>query len=199
MPKAYNPHDRLMIRAKREGFRARSVYKLQEINNKFNLFVPGMKVLDLGAAPGSWLQFASQKVGSKGQILGLDLQEIEPVAENVITQVCDIQNSELVNQLISELGWAEVDLIVSDIAPSISGIKHADQLKSLELNRAVFEVAKKYLNSSGKLVIKVFQGEGLDRFFRELKNYFRKVEVMTARASRDRSVEQYVVCSIKKI
>ncbi len=116
--KPYNPHDRYLVKAKREGFRARSVYKLQELDENLNLFHSGMKVLDIGAAPGSWLQYVSRKIDVKGLAVGLDLQEIEPIAKNVKTFICDITDHDQVGSVIHQLNWKNADIIISDIAPN---------------------------------------------------------------------------------
>jgi 23S rRNA (uridine2552-2'-O)-methyltransferase len=191
---AYNPRDKLMFKAHVQGFRARSVFKLEELDQKFRLFYPGQKVLDVGAAPGSWLQYTSEKIGPSGFALGLDLQEIAPVAANVATEVADISSHELVTQILSAHGLNLVDLIISDIAPNTSGIAYVDQLKSIELNRAIFELAKTHLKPGGKLVMKVFPGEHFDKFLKELKLYFKNVSVQKVKASRESSREVYVIC-----
>lgn len=193
MPKPYIPNDRLARRAKFQGYRARSVFKLKELDERFHLLSPGQKVLDIGAAPGSWLQYASEKVGQEGQILGIDLQEIAPVSENVTTIIGDITDPNLVTTL-QNMGWTSVDLILSDIAPSTTGIFHVDQKRSVELDRAIFSISQSLLRPGGNLVMKVFQGEEFSLFVKELRRYFKEVTISKSSASRDRSKEIYILC-----
>ena len=196
MPKAYTPNDKWSQRAAKEGYRARSVFKLQELDEKFRLIRQGMMVLDLGAAPGSWLQYVSKALGSTGKALGLDLQDIETVAPNVKTKICDVTDLAAVEKALSSADMSTVDLVLSDLAPSTSGIKDVDQWKSIELSRAVTEVAKKFLKRGGMLVIKIFRGKDFDAFLAELKQNFSDVKVITVKASRDRSREVYLVIRI---
>ena len=195
MPKPYVPNDKWSRRAAEEGYRARSVYKLIEIDLRYHLFGTAKRVLDIGAAPGSWLQYAAEKVGPMGKVLGLDIQEIVPVADNVITKVVDVFDKEKVTEAIFSMGWDKVDLLLSDIAPNTSGIRDVDQWRSIELNRNIAEIAWKHLRARGTLVMKVFRGKDFDAFTHELKTKFSRLKVMTAAASRDRSREVYVVCS----
>ncbi len=194
MPRPYVPFDRWAKRAKEEGFLARSVYKLQELDERFHLFAAGMRVLDMGAAPGSWLQYASQRVGAAGHVLGLDLKDIGHVALNVTTVVCDALDAAAVERAILAMKWEKVDLVVSDMAPSTSGIKDVDQWKSVQLNDAVLKLANRWLKRRGALVMKVFRGRNFDGFLREVKRVFPRVKTVTVRASRDRSREVYLVC-----
>jgi 23S rRNA (uridine2552-2'-O)-methyltransferase len=194
MPKQYNYKDPLMFKAHREGFRARSVYKLEELDEKFGLFFPNMKVLDVGAAPGSWLQYVSPLIRPKGKALGLDLKEIKPIGNNVVTKIADIMDVEAIKSFITELKWNKVDIIISDIAPNTTGIAYVDQKKSVELSLSIFELAKQFLRPRGRLVMKVFPGEDFSQFMKTLKGYFKHVSVQKVSASRDRSREVYVVC-----
>lgn len=194
MSKPYIPDDRLARKARREGFKARSVYKLMELNEKYHLLYPGQFVLDLGAAPGSWLQYSSEQVGHSGKVIGVDLTEIPPIAPNVITKVADLNDLSLIENLLALEGIAKVDLILSDAAPKTSGIANFDHGQSLDLARSVFALAKKFLNPNGKLVMKVFYGSNFNHFIDELKIYFRTVVATKSHASRDRSSELYVVC-----
>ena len=195
MPKPYIPNDKWSRRAAEEGYRARSVYKLIEIDLRYRLLSPGKRVLDIGAAPGSWLQYEAEKVGPRSKVLGLDLQEIKPIADNIVTKVVDVSDKDKVTEAIFSMGWDKVDLILSDIAPSTSGIRDVDQWKSVELNRTIAEIASKHLRARGTVVMKVFRGKDFDAFTHELKTKFTRLKVMTAAASRDRSMEVYVVCS----
>lgn len=194
MPKPYNPHDKLMIKAKIEGFRARSVYKLEELDKKFRLFRMGQKVLDLGAFPGSWSQYISSKIGDQGMVVAIDLQKIAPISDNVIIKQADILDLELTSKIINEVGIDNFDLVVSDLAPNTTGIKHADHVRSIELSTGVLEIAKKYLDPKGKMIIKVFPGVNLYPLKKEIGKYFRVVNEIKVKSSRDRSSEVYLVC-----
>lgn len=195
MPKRYTPNDKLSQQAAAEGYRARSVYKLQELDQKFRLIQPGMTILDLGASPGSWLQYArvksrKQKAEKQGRIIGIDLKEIEPI-EGVETFVCDITDSNALDRILPE----RIDLILSDLAPNTSGIKDVDQWKSIELSEAVLGVARERLKKGGSCVMKILRGADFDEFLRNCKQEWKAVKTYVAKASRDRSTEIYVVVS----
>ncbi|MCL4366609.1 RlmE family RNA methyltransferase [Patescibacteria group bacterium] len=190
----YNPHDKLFQQARHAGFRARSVFKLAELDQKFALLKGAYQVLDLGAAPGSWSQYLSQKLVPQGKIISIDLQTIKPIAQNVIAIQADITDHTTLQQILQSHGWEIVDLIVSDLSPKTSGIKYADNLKSVELNQAVVNLAQQYLKPTGKLVMKVFPGTSLDGFIKQLKSVFRQVHVARTQASRASSKEVYLVC-----
>lgn len=191
MPKRYIPNDKWSQKAAAEGYRARSVYKLMELDEKFRLINPGMTVLDLGAAPGSWSQYAAEKVRNtkyEGRIIGVDLREIEPI-DGVETHVADITDSEALEKILPEY----VGLIISDLAPKTSGIADIDQWKSIELSQVVLDIARKHLKPKGTCVIKVLRGADFDEFIRECKAEWTEVKTFQARASRDRSKEIYVI------
>jgi 23S rRNA (uridine2552-2'-O)-methyltransferase len=194
MTKPYDPQDKLMHHAYKEGFRARSVYKLKELDQKFHLIKPGQNVLDLGAAPGSWLQYTSIHVTSSGKVLGLDLKPIKKVADNVITSVCEVTNLDLVISQIKKANFQYFDLIISDLAPNTSGIAHADHIRSLKLDKSAVDLSQKFLRSGGNLIMKVFPGASLDDFIKELKENFAEVKLTKVSATRDRSSEIYIVC-----
>lgn len=194
MPKPYIPNDKWSKRAAEEGYRARSVYKLQELDEQYHLLHPGMQVLDIGAAPGSWLQYTSKRIGSSGRVLGLDLKEIKGVAANVKTAVCDINDASAVTQAMTRAGMTQADIVLSDIAPNTSGIKDVDQWKSIELSRMVVQFAKAHLRHGGKLVMKVFRGKNFDEFLKEVRQDWPNAKPYTVEASRDRSREVYIVC-----
>lgn len=189
----YQPNDKWAKRAAEAGYRARSVYKLEELDTKFRLLKSGMTVLDLGAAPGSWLQYVSEKIGPKGIAIGMDLQDIEPIADNVKTAVADITDIEVVRRTLDEHKISTVDIVISDLAPSTSGIKDIDQWRSIELSEAVLETAEAVLPKNGICVMKVLRGADFDEFLREAKNKWNLVKVAIAKASRDSSREVYVL------
>lgn len=194
MPKPYIPNDRLAIRAKRQGFRARSIFKLEELDQKFKLLKPNMVVLDLGAAPGSWLQYASKKIGIEGLAIGLDIKPITKIAGNVLTFEVDITDFNKVKETLSKFKLRRVDIILSDIAPNTTGIKYVDQKKSVELNQVIVNLSKDFLNPKGRLVMKVFPGEDFDNFLKDIRKHFKNVSVAKVEASRDRSREVYIIC-----
>lgn len=194
MVKAYRPNDSWAQRAREAGYRSRSVYKLQELDQKYGLLKPGMWVLDLGAAPGSWLQYASAKIGKSGLVLGVDLEPIGLEKENVIAKVGDITNRDWLDKEIRSLGWQKADLILSDVMANTSGIKELDSAQSLELDRAVFAIAQRWLKPGGFLVMKVFESEDLPAFLVTLKKHFSQVEKERVQATRSRSREVYLVC-----
>jgi len=193
MPKRYTPNDKWSQKAAEEGYRARSVYKLKELDEKFNLLSTGMIVLDLGAAPGSWLQYASEKVGPKGKVIGIDLKEIESIAPNVSTYVQDITDTDAVQKIID----TNVDIILSDLAPKTSGVRDVDQWHSIELSQAVAKTAQKFLKSGGMCVLKVLRGGDFDEFLKELKSTWKSVKIADVKASRDRSNEIYIILKQK--
>ncbi|NOS67227.1 MAG: RlmE family RNA methyltransferase [Candidatus Peribacteraceae bacterium] len=202
MPKPYIPNDKWSQRAAKEGYRARSVYKLMELDDRFGLIKPGMTVVDLGAAPGSWMQYASKIVGPSGSVLGFDLQEITPVedsehkekvADNAKTFVMDIMDTYAIEDELRKNGVREADLVLADMAPNTSGIKDMDQWKSIELATAALAIGKDILKPNGKCVVKVFRGADFDEFFHNLKMDWQEPVIVEATASRDRSREVYVV------
>lgn len=195
--KPYNPKDTYMRKAKKEGYRARSVYKLMELDQRFHLFKPGMNILDIGAAPGSWLQYVAEKIGSDGHALGLDLQQIQPIAKNITTEICDVLNDDQLNQCFTSIGWKNADVVISDIAPNTSGIAHSDHARSIELNEHIAAIANRYLKSNGILIMKVFPGVLFAKFINDLKKDFYTIHQIRVQATRDRSNEVYVVAKKK--
>lgn len=202
MPKPYVPNDKWSKRAAADGYRARSVYKLMELDERFRLIEPGMTVIDIGAAPGSWLQYTSKKIGPTGMAYGFDLQEISPIEDpehsrgvksNVKTFVKDITDRFGIEDILRTEGVREADLVLSDIAPNTSGIKDMDQWRSVELAMATLAVAKDILKPNGKCVVKVFRGSDFDEFFAGLKQDWQEPTIKEVAATRDRSREVYVM------
>lgn len=194
MPRAYNPKDHYFRKAKEQGYRARSAFKLEEIQIKFKVLKKEHKVLDIGAAPGSFLQYISTIIGPAGRAIGLDLQEIRDLKlPNVRTRVCDITKEDEVNLSLEEIGIKMFDIIVSDIAPATTGIKDVDQARSVELSYEVLHIAENHLKDHGSIVLKVFQGEDFAPFIKKVKQMFSKVSCYKPKATRDRSRETYVV------
>lgn len=196
MPSPFQPNDKLARRAQFQGFRARSVFKLKELDQKFDLFHSGQDVLDLGASPGSWLQYICERI-SPGRSLGLDLQEINFISDNVKTSVANITDQFSVEKAIAEAGFESFDLVISDLAPNLTGVAHADHVRSIELDKAAFETSKKFLKEGGTLLMKVFPGANLDSFIHELKYNFAHVKLTRSHATRDSSSEMYLICQKK--
>ncbi|MBI1813100.1 RlmE family RNA methyltransferase [Candidatus Peregrinibacteria bacterium] len=195
MPKPYIPNDAWSRKAAAEGYRARSVYKLIELDERFHLLQPGMTVLDLGAAPGSWLQHAAKKIGGKGRAIGLDLTPIVPIGSNVVTHPQDIADLRGVEDILAKEKIERIDLVLSDIAPSTSGIKDVDQWRSVELAQCVFTIAAKHLQSGGRCVVKIFRGADFDELLKWIKQRWCDARIVKVEASRDRSREVYVVAT----
>jgi len=184
--------DPYVQKAKALGYRSRAAFKLLELDEKDHLFGHGQTVIDLGAAPGSWLQVAVAKTGSKGRVIGLDLLKIDPLPGVLLIQG-DFQDEAVLARLESELGAAQADLVLSDMAPNISGIPSADQARSIGLAELALEFALKHLKPEGAFVVKVFQGSGFPELQGEMRKVFRSVATRKPRASRDRSSEVYLV------
>jgi len=190
MPKPFKIQDPYFKKAKKEGYRARSAFKLIELDEKFRIFKKEQNVLDLGAAPGSWLQVIQKKIGKNGNIVGIDLQEIKSLGKNVALYQTNIFSKFVEDLLIGD----QFDVITSDLAPKTSGIKDIDQWKSIELCQKVVELAQKNLKANGTIILKVFIGTDFQDFVKELKTIFKKVNTFKPKTCRDRSFETYCVC-----
>ncbi len=180
--------DKYFRQAKSEGYRARSAYKLQEINQRFHLIRRGAAVLDLGAAPGSWSQVA---VELDAHVVAVDLSPIQPLDGAHIIRG-DITQADCIAQIAAALP-AGADAVVSDVSPATSGIAVVDHARSIQLAQASLDIARQFLKNGGGFVVKVFQGEDFDKFVSETKKYFRDVRVYRPDASRRESSEHYVV------
>jgi 23S rRNA (uridine2552-2'-O)-methyltransferase len=191
---AYNPRDRFWQKAKKEGLRARSAYKLEEIQDRFHILRPGARVLDLGAAPGGWCQIAAREAGPKGFVLGLDLEPIAPLPPPAQTWIADAFAPELLDRLRSE-GRAPYDAVLSDLAPKTSGVRGSDEARSLELAGRALDLSLRVLKPSGFFVVKVFMGGDFEGFLKQCRQAFRQVRVVRPQASVARgSKEVYLVC-----
>ncbi|MAL93863.1 MAG: 23S rRNA (uridine(2552)-2'-O)-methyltransferase RlmE [Haliea sp.] len=184
--------DPYVQRAQKEGYRSRACYKLLEIQEKDRLFRPAMTVLDLGAAPGGWSQVAVDLVGHKGRVVASDILPMDPLAGVDFIQG-DFTEEAIFEQLLSALDGQPVDLVLSDMAPNMSGVNAVDQPRSMYLVELALDMALRVLAPGGAFVTKVFQGEGFDDWFREVRDSFERVVTRKPRASRPRSREVYVV------
>ena len=193
MPKPYIVKDSYFRNAKLKGYRARSAFKLEEIQKKTGVLQRGNYVLDLGAYPGSFMQITAPIIGRNGKLIGIDLKPIESLnIEYVKTYVADIYDTPVISEIILE-NTDLFDVILSDAAPNTSGISNVDHGKSVELNRQVFRIAHAFLRPGGNMVLKIFMGDEFDKFLKEVKKYFRKVRCIKPHATRDRSREIYIV------
>jgi 23S rRNA (uridine2552-2'-O)-methyltransferase len=188
---SYNPQDRYFKKAKQEGYRSRAAYKLLELQQRYHLLKAGDGVVDLGAAPGGWLQVAAKIVGPNGKVIGVDLQSIQPLPErNVILLSGDIRSKEI-QRRIKELIGGPAHCVLSDMAPKLSGIRDADMARCLELNRIALAVAHQLLRPGGALLVKSFISEDLQLFSAELKQHFSAVQRTKPEATRQGSSEFY--------
>lgn len=184
-------NDTYVQRAKSEGYRARAAYKLLEIDDRDHLLRPGMTVVDLGAAPGSWSQVAAKRCAG-GRVIALDLLAIEPITGVEFIRG-DFSEDPALDELTERLEGAPVDVVLSDMAPNMSGIELTDQARSILLAELALEFAVAHLREGGAFLVKVFQGAGFMEFRDELRKHFRTLAVRKPKASRDRSPEVYLL------
>lgn len=184
--------DEYVKMAQVQGYRSRAVFKLKEINEKDNLIKNGMNIVDLGAAPGGWSQLARQLMGKSGQLIALDILPIEPL-EGVTTILGDFREESVINALYVELAGAPIHLIMSDMAPNMSGNKATDQARSIYLGELALDMAKTVLAKQGTFLVKLFQGEGFEAFHKEVQAAFTQVIIRKPKASRPRSNEVYIL------
>lgn len=184
--------DEFVRRARAEGYRSRAVYKLLEIKEKFNLLKPGQCVVDLGAAPGGWSQVAIKGVGSKGKVIASDILEIEPIPDVTFIQG-DFTDPEPFDQIMKAINDHAVDLVISDMAPNMSGMRQVDQPKSVYLVELAIDLAEQVLRPGGALVCKCFEGEGIDDIRNGFRQRFKKVSNFKPKSSRNRSREIFVI------
>ncbi|GAB4122345.1 MAG: RlmE family RNA methyltransferase [Sideroxydans sp.] len=178
--------------AQKDGYRARAAYKLLELNERDHLIKPGMAVVDLGAVPGSWCQVVAQKLGTRGRIIALDILPLQPLPRVEFIQG-DFREDGVLAQLEEKLAGRAIDLVISDMAPNMSGVNSADQARALYLAELALDFAVKHLAVGGNFAVKVFQGAGFEDYLKSMRNHFAKVVARKPKASRDRSSEQYLV------
>jgi 23S rRNA (uridine2552-2'-O)-methyltransferase len=185
--------DEYVHKARAEGYRSRAVFKLAEIQQKDRLIKPGQFILDLGAAPGGWSEYASAVVGGQGKIVAVDLLPLEPIAGVEFLQG-DFTEQETLDRLLALTGGRRFDLVLSDMAPNLSGVSSIDQPKSIYLAELALDLASQYLEPSGAFVVKLFQGAGSDDLIAAMRRIFRTVKLRKPDASRARSSEIYAIC-----
>jgi len=184
--------DEFVKRAQAEGWRSRAVYKLDEIQQRERLLCRGSCVLDLGAAPGAWSQYASKIVGPGGRVIAVDLLPMASIPDVEILQG-DFRDDRVCHDVLQRIGKARIDLVMSDMAPNITGTRSVDQPRAMHLAELAAEVAAQTLDKRGALVVKLFHGEGFDDFVRDMRERYERVKVRKPRASRPRSRETYLV------
>jgi 23S rRNA (uridine2552-2'-O)-methyltransferase len=178
--------------AKDQGYRARSAYKLLQLNSSYHILKKGSKVVDLGCAPGGWLQVATKEVGHAGKVIGIDLKPVEPVAGVTVLEG-SIEDPAMLEKIAGILG-GKADLVLSDLAPNVSGVWDIDHARQISLSTIALGFARQVLRASGSAVFKVFEGDMLNEFRAELKNNFGRVLLSKPSASRQESSELYIVC-----
>ena len=190
-------NDFFVKQSKKDGYRSRAAYKLIEISERDQILKPGMTVVDLGAAPGSWSQVASHIVGAKGKVIALDILDMPPLPGVEFIRH-DFREECAVIELNNLLNGCQPDIVISDMSPNISGIVVSDQAKSMYLAELALTFSIEQLNYDGSFLVKVFQGRDFDQFMRQMRTAFKKVMVRKPKASRDRSNELYLLGLGKK-
>jgi 23S rRNA (uridine2552-2'-O)-methyltransferase len=194
----YRPNDYYARKARTEKYTARSVYKLIEIDQKHHILRKGSTVLDLGASPGSWSQFASQQIGQKGKILGIDLKRMEISLPNAVFLKKDIYETDFAI-IMKEHGFTKpFDIVISDMAPDTTSHRFTDQMRSLDLCETAFGVAYNHLRNGGHFVCKIFDSGEVQNFRKDLMNYFSKVNTVRPKSVRSESKEVFIVAKYFK-
>ncbi len=184
--------DEYVQRSRQQGYRSRAVYKLIEIQQKDSILKPGMTVVDLGAAPGGWSQYAASVLSGNGRIIALDILPMEPLPGIDFIEG-DFREDEVLHQLLHRLGKNSADLVLSDMAPNTSGMNAIDVPRAYYLAELALELATQVLKPGGGLLVKLFQGEGFESYHKALKRHFRRVVMRKPKASRARSREIYAL------
>ena len=190
---AYNPKDYYYKKAKEENYAARSVFKLQEIDQRLRVFRPGMKVLDLGAAPGSWSQFASEKVGKLGRVMGIDIQPIKITLPNALFLTADMRELDLAKTMAENGIEPPFDMVLSDMAPKTTGYRLQDQMRSLELCELALATAERFLKPDGTYICKIFHSEEFENYRKRLRELFTKIDIIKPKSVREGSKEIFFI------
>lgn len=185
-------NDPYVQQAQKDGYRSRAAYKLLEIDERDHLIKAGMVVVDLGATPGGWSQVAANKIGDKGKVIALDLLPLNPLPRVEFIQG-DFREDSVLAQLEEKLGGKQIELVISDMAPNISGIDLSDHARSIYLAELALEFAVQHLKPGGAFLVKVFQGVGFEDYVKTMRNHFKRVVSRKPKASRDRSNEVYML------
>jgi 23S rRNA (uridine2552-2'-O)-methyltransferase len=185
-------NDPYVKQAQKDGYRSRASYKLLEIQEKYKLIRPGMSVVDLGAAPGGWSQVTSRLIGGQGRLIASDILEMDSIPDVTFIQG-DFTQDEVLAQILEAVGNSQVDLVISDMAPNMSGTPEVDMPKAMFLCELALDLAGRILKPGGNFVIKVFQGEGFDAYVKDARQKFDKVQMIKPDSSRGSSREQYML------
>ncbi len=178
--------------AQKDGYRSRASYKLLEVQEKDRILRPGMTVIDLGSAPGGWSQVTSRVIGDKGTLIASDILPMAAIADVTFIEG-DFTEERVFNEIMDAVGNNPVDLVISDMAPNMSGVRTADQAAAMYLCELALDLASKVLRPGGDFLIKVFHGEGFDAYLRDVRSRFEKIQMRKPASSRDRSREQYLL------
>jgi 23S rRNA (uridine2552-2'-O)-methyltransferase len=185
-------NDPFVKMAQKDGYRSRASYKLLEIQERDRLIRPGMSVIDLGAAPGGWSQVTSRLIGGQGTLIASDILEMDSIPDVTFIQG-DFTEDAVLAQILEAVGNKEVDLVISDMAPNMSGLASVDMPRSMFLCELALDLATRVLKPGGDFLIKIFQGEGFDEYHKSVRKQFEKVTTRKPKSSRDRSREQYLL------
>lgn len=186
-------HDLYRRLAKKRGYKSRAAFKLIQLHKKYGIFSKGDKVLDLGCAPGGWLQVASRYVGKAGLVVGIDKRPVKGMPENVRFIKKDIYDERVI-EAIREVTHADFDIVLSDLSPEVTGIWELDSIRQIDLSKRALEIARQVLKEGGMMVIKIFQGETINDLIKALRREFEDVRLTKPPASRKESSELYAVC-----
>jgi len=185
-------NDPFVKQAQKDGYRSRASYKLLEIQEKDRLIRPGMSVIDLGAAPGGWSQVTSRLIGGQGRLIASDILEMDSIPDVTFIQG-DFTQDSILEQILQAVGDSHVDLVISDMAPNMSGTPAVDMPRAMFLCELALDLATRVLKPGGDFLIKIFQGEGFDVYLKDVRSKFDKVQMRKPSSSRDRSREQYLL------
>ncbi|MDZ3995345.1 23S rRNA (uridine(2552)-2'-O)-methyltransferase RlmE [Pseudomonas sp. Teo4] len=185
-------NDPFVKQAQKDGYRSRASYKLLEIQEKDRLIRPGMSVIDLGAAPGGWSQVTSRLIGGQGRLIASDILEMDAIPDVTFIQG-DFTQDEVLANILQAVGDSHVDLVISDMAPNMSGTPAVDMPRAMFLCELALDLATRVLKPGGDFLIKIFQGEGFDVYLKDVRSKFDKVQMRKPSSSRDRSREQYLL------
>ncbi|CAI8712081.1 23S rRNA 2'-O-ribose U2552 methyltransferase [Pseudomonas sp. IT-347P] len=185
-------NDPYVKQAQKDGYRSRASYKLLEIQEKYKLIRPGMSVVDLGAAPGGWSQVTSRLIGGQGRLIASDILEMDSIPDVTFIQG-DFTEDEVLGRILEAVGNSQVDLVISDMAPNMSGTPEVDMPKAMFLCELALDLAERILKPGGNFVIKIFQGEGFDVYLKDARRKFDKIQMIKPDSSRGSSREQYML------
>ncbi|RON65054.1 23S rRNA (uridine(2552)-2'-O)-methyltransferase RlmE [Pseudomonas fluorescens] len=185
-------NDPYVKQAQKDGYRSRASYKLLEVQEKYKLIRPGMSVVDLGAAPGGWSQVTSRLIGGQGRLIASDILEMDSIPDVTFIQG-DFTEDEVLARILEAVGNSQVDLVISDMAPNMSGTPEVDMPKAMFLCELALDLAERILKPGGNFVIKIFQGEGFDVYLKDARKKFDKIQMIKPDSSRGSSREQYML------